>query len=354
MQGLENSDRSARRSGLLRHFSRRMLRLSLCLITPSVPLLAAEPQIVERRLLAMGTLLTLRVAGEDRAAALTASEAAASEVARVEDLLSTWKGGGPLERLNRARPGEPIAVGLEAAGLLSVVCDWSARTEGAFDPTVEPLVRAWGLRGAGRVPGATEIAHALAAVGAGSFAIDAARGQATRLLPGAGIDEGAWGKGYALDRAVAAIQEAGGSEALLDLGGQVLALGRSTVAIADPRDRRRIAASFAITDASVSTSGNSERGLTVAGRRLGHLLDPHTGRPAPDFGSATAIAPSGLIADVLSTAFFVLGPEKGLALSEKLRRDGFSNEALFLVVVGGRLTAFASPGLCFQLEEVEA
>jgi thiamine biosynthesis lipoprotein len=83
---------------------------------------------------------------------------------------------------------------------------------------------------------------------------------------------------------------------------------------------------------------------------IGHLLDPRTGYPAPDFGSATVVAPSGLTADILSTAFFVLGPEKGLALSETLRRRGFENRALFLVVAEGRVKALASPGLPFQLE----
>ena len=83
----------------------------------------------------------------------------------------------------------------------------------------------------------------------------------------------------------------------------------------------------------------------MAGRRIGHLLDPHTGEPAPDFGSVTVVAPTGLVADVLSTAFFVLGPEKGLALSETLRRQGVEQEVLFLVVRGDHLEAAASPGI---------
>jgi thiamine biosynthesis lipoprotein ApbE len=127
-------------------------------------------------------------------------------------------------------------------------------------------------------------------------------------------------------------------------------LGHRDVSVADPANRGRAAASLSLTDASLSTSGNSERGLTVRGRRVGHLLNPRTGRPATDFGSATAIAPSGLVADILSTAFFVLGPEQGLALSERLRREGFANEALFLIDRGDRIDAMSSPGLQFQLE----
>jgi FAD:protein FMN transferase len=309
-------------------------------------------EVVERRLVAMGTNLNLRVAGPDRAAALEASEAAAQEVARIERLLSTWKTGGALDRLNHSPPNQPIEVGREVAGLLSEVLAWSSRTEGAFDPTVAPLVRAWDLRGAGRVPPPGEIARAMASVGPSNISVDSAR-SAARRHPDAGVDEGAWGKGYALDRAAAAIERAGSVPLLVDLGGQILARGRITVAVADPRERALAAGSVAISDASISTSGNSERSRTADGLRIGHLLDPHTGYPAFDFGSATAIAPSALVADVLSTAFFVLGPQRGLALSESLRRQGYPNEVLFLVVSEERITALASPALHFNLEETQ-
>ena len=156
--------------------------------------------------MAMGTWLALRVEADDRDRALAASEAAVGEVARVETLLSTWREGGPLDRLNRARPGEAVAIGGEAASLLEEIFEWSVRTEGAFDPTVLPLVRAWDLRGGGRIPDAVQIQNARAAVGPHLFVVDMARGEARRLSPDAGIDEGAWGKGYALDCAAAALR----------------------------------------------------------------------------------------------------------------------------------------------------
>jgi thiamine biosynthesis lipoprotein len=306
---------------------------------------------IERRLEAMGTLLGLSVAGPDRAAALEASEKAVREIARVEALITTWRPGGPLDRLNGAKPGEAVALDPEVSGLLAAVFDWSDRTDGAFDPTVLPLVRAWDLRGPGRIPDEAALTRALAATGRGRFQFDGGTGRTMRLSADAGIDEGAWGKGYALDRAGSALRRCGVAEALLDLGGQVAAVGRATVAVADPRDRGRAAGMLSIEDESISTSGNSERGRTVAGHRIGHLLDPRTGQPAPDFGSATVVAPSGLSADVLSTAFFVLGPEKGLRLSERLRRRGIPNEALFLVVADGRRKVVASPGIRSRLKE---
>ena len=299
----------------------------------------------------MGTVVDLSVAGANRREALAASEDAVREILRVEEELTTWRPGGALAALNAAPAGTAVPLGPEVASLLASVLEWSSRTGRAFDPTVLPLVRAWGLRGGSGTADPAGIARALAAVGPEKFSIDSGKGVGKRLSSGAGIDEGAWGKGYALDRAIAALKRAGAVRAAVDLGGQVSAIGSATVAIAHPRERGRSAATLDIVDRSVSTSGDSERGILVGGKRIGHLLDPRTGQPAPDFGSATAVAPSGLVADILSTAFFVLGPEKGLALSRRLREQGIENEALFLVVKDGGVETLASPGLKSHNEE---
>lgn len=306
---------------------------------------------VERRVASMGTTLDVVVLAEDRAKGLAASESALEELQRVEAMLTTWRPGGALDRINRSPVGEPLAVDVEILGLLADVFAWAERTGGAFDPTVAPLVRAWDLRGEGRVPSAEALRRAREAVGTARFRIDASARTITRLRSDAAIEEGAWGKGYGLDRAGAVLETAGVSDAALDLGGQVLALGADQdggpwkVPVADPRDRSRTVAVLGLTGASAATSGDSERSREAGGRRIGHILDPHTGEPAPDFGSVTVIAPTGLVADVLSTAFFVLGPERGLALSETLRGWGIANEALFLAERGGSLEALASPGI---------
>lgn len=313
---------------------------------------AASPRVpVERRVASMGTTLDVVVVAADRARGLDASEAALAELQRVEALLTTWKRGGELDRIDAAPPGNAVRVSPELAGLLAEVFAWIPRTDGAFDPTIAPVLHAWNLRGRGRVPPDAQLAAARAASGADKFRLDVAARSVTRLDPAAGIEEGAWGKGYGLDRAAAALKSAGVSDAALDLGGQVLALGVNAegkpwrVPVADPRERTRAVAVLGLTGASAATSGDSERSREAGGRRIGHIVDPHTGEPAPDFGSVTVVAPTGLAADVLSTAFFVLGPERGLALSERLRRGGFANEALFLVVRGDSLEALASPGI---------
>ena len=322
---------------------------------------AAATAAAERRVAAMGTTFQVVVRLPRREQALVQAGVAIDEVRRVEDLLTTWRAGSPLSRVNEASPGEEVPTGVELASVLSEVFDWSGRTGHAFDPTVAPLVRAWDLRGQGRLASPEEIAAARAAVGVDRFSIEPGRGVVVRRDPHAGIEEGAWGKGYALDRAGARLREAGVADALLDLGGQVLALGKDAggtsweVLIAHPRRRQQPVARIALPGGmSLATSGNSERRLVVGGRMIGHLLDPRTGLPASDFGSVCVVSPSGLVADVLSTAFFVLGPTDGLALSAALRAEGIANEVLFLVDRGAGLEARASKGFQSLIRSTDA
>ena len=319
-----------------------------------------------RHLAVMGTSLAIAVSAPGRDAALEASEAAVRAIEAVDGLLSTWREDTPLARLNAAPPGVPHETPAELVALLKSIFEWSERTGGAFDPTVLPLVRAWGIRGAARVPNAMELHAARRATGLALFSFDESPSspslpsparRVARLDAAAGIDEGAWGKGWALDRAAEALRAAGITSFTIDLGGQLLVAGEGRiVAVADPRNRSRMVAALRLKDASASTSGNSERGLDVNGRRIGHLLDPRTGEPAPDFGSVTVVAPSALVADVLSTALFVLGPKDGMALSERLRGEGMVHETLFLFEGedGNGLRAAASPGMKRLLTPAEA
>lgn len=341
-----------------------MIRLCLPVLVGLLALRANAAEDVlttaERRVTLMGTNLDVAVRGPHREAALAASEQAIAEVRRVEDLLTTWRSDSALARLNASPVGRAVKIDPELLAVLSETFGWARVTQRAFDPTVLPLIRAWDLRGAGRIPSRDQLLVAFAATGPDRFRVDPSRGTVARLDPLAGIDEGAWGKGYALDRAALRLEAAGVNDALFDLGGEVLARGKNskgmdwTIAIADPRQRRRPVVVLALANLAAATSGNSERGLEVSHRRIGHVLDPRTGEPAPDFGSVTVLAPSALIADVLSTAFFVLGPREGLALSARLRVQGTPHEALFLVEQGDALEAVVSPGIAALVLSVDS
>jgi thiamine biosynthesis lipoprotein len=214
-----------------------------------------------------------------------------------------------------------------------------ARTGGAFDPAVGRLTDAWAIHEAGRVPDEAELAAALARSGLSRLAIDTDACTVIRQED-VTLDVGGFGKGEALDRVVAA-----GIEApwLIDLGGQVTASGtppeggRWRVALAHPLARDQEALALEMPPGSLATSAGSERDLVVDGARVGHILDPRTGRPAPFTGSVSLWHERGLVADALSTALYVMGPDEGLAWATA---EGLA--AVFLIPEGDTLRVAAT------------
>ena len=293
---------------------------------------------VERRLAAMGTWFDLAVRDRDREHALAASERAVRAVEAVEARLSTWREDSELSQLNHAPVGTAVELTEELAADLERARRYWRATEGAFDPGLGALVAAWGLRTGGRQPSAEELAAARAVGGFAAFELDGRR--AVRLQPLAAIEEGGFGKGIALDAALAALRDSGVTEAELDLGGQLAVLGAPcTSALADPRDRARAVLELSVPAGSLATSGNSEHGILVAGVHRGHLLDPRTGEPADDFGSLSVWAADATAADCLSK-LFVLGPEGAL-------RWQAAHPEVELIVIearGDRLLARATSG----------
>lgn len=273
-----------------------------------------------REVLAMGTRLSLRLEGANQAELVQASDAALTECGRIETACSTWQADSVFTRLNDAG-GQSILVDREWLDLLSRARAWSRQTGGAFDPMLHRLLSAYGVRAGGRLPSGTELAQARAASGAKYLRLSFQSGTA-RLDQGAGIEEGGFVKGYALDRMQDQLIHAGSSSVYLDFGGQLLVYGKAMeVSIADPKDRTRSRLSVSLFNASLASSGLSEHGH--------HIVDPRTGLLCEDWGSVSVIAASGLDADCLSTALYVMGPEHGLAWAKLhdvaaifLRNDG--------------------------------
>ena len=272
---------------------------------------------VERVLAAMGTTAHVRVEAPTRAAAVAASEAAVRALEATEGRLSTWGETSELARLNRAPVGVPFELSAALRAELSLALEVSRASGGAFDPTVGALVRAWNLRGGGRVPTEPELTAARASTGRDLLHLDALG--ATRTAEGLLLEEGGFGKGAGLDAARVALRDAGALRAEIDLGGQLLLFDAAReprafeTLLAHPRARERPIATLRLAPGSLATSGNSERAVVVDGVRLGHLLDPVTGHFADDFGSITVFTAGALRADALSTALYVKGPERALA-----------------------------------------
>ncbi|HET7712211.1 MAG TPA: FAD:protein FMN transferase, partial [Thermoanaerobaculia bacterium] len=261
----------------------------------AAPAVARESSVTRARY-AMGTVCTVTAADEKQV------DAAFAEVRRVESLLSTWSDDGELARLNTLRESE---VSEELLTLLRETVRWADKTRGAFNPLVGSLVRIWNLRGEGTVPAPVALRTAAAATRLENIEFD---GRRVNLRNGAVVDEGGFGKGYAIDRALALVR----GEAVVDFGGQIAVRGRTRVAVSDPSNRRRPILEFTLADASLSTSSGAENHFEADGKRFSHIVDPRTGQALPPRGSASAIAADAMTADLLSTALYVMGVEEGL------------------------------------------
>jgi FAD:protein FMN transferase len=262
---------------------------------------------IERVLFAMGTDLRIQVSAADRATALAASELAVRAIEDTEARLSTWRADSELSQLNRTPIGQPFELSPTTANELGRALELARITDGAFDPTVGALVEAWDLRGEGRIPGDQDLAAAMARTGFEHLELNGL--MATRHAD-VQLDAGAFGKGAGLDAAIVALRRTEATSAMVDLGGQLAYLGSAPRAtpIANPRDRAKPAVLIHQVRGSIATTSNSERSIAVGVVRVGHILDPRRGQPAPNFGSATVVADRALDADALATAAFVLGP----------------------------------------------
>lgn len=303
---------------------------------------AAESE--TRTVYAMDTVMNLTVYGENAAAAL---ESAEKELHTLDEaVLSRTAEGSELYALN-ASNGETVECGADdiLPALIETALTISDATDGAFDPTLAPVLDAWGFTKDGRrVPSADELKELLSHTGCGKVALEkTADGWTVTLLDGAQLDLGGIAKGYAADLLRAQLEKEGVTSATLDLGGDVFVMGRKTdgsdwrIAVKDPADTESYLGVVSAADKFIVTSGVYERYFEENGVRYHHILDPKTGCPAESgLVSVTVLCENGAWADALSTACFVLGPDGALALRDDLADQGTDFE-LILATDDGRV-----------------
>lgn len=291
-----------------------------------------------RTALRMGTEVKIRIAGTDPATAERASQGALDAITRVEELMSHFKPESDVSRVNAAAASEG-STPVDGATLrcLERARHWWKETDGAFDVTVGPLVELWGFgvrQAPPRIPSDAAVAAARARVGSVRVEItELPNGEnRVRIPQGFSINLSAIAEGFAIDAAAAALRETGIAQAVVDGGGDLFVLGEpppgaARIGLRHPRDRTRLAGSLLVSNAGVATSGDAEKFFETDGRRYSHIIDPRTGRPVSWQGSVTVVAPSAADADALSTALYVMGPEKGIAFVEGL---GAEYACLFL------------------------
>jgi thiamine biosynthesis lipoprotein len=279
----------------------------------------------------MGTTYSVQVAqlpdGVARVDLQSAIDAVLEETNRV---FSTYDPGSETSKFNARQETSPIAVSAQLGSLVAVSEQVGAATDGAFDITVGPLVRAWGF-GSGSAadspsPEPGEIAALRASVGWDKLQrVDDGRAL-RKLVPTLQLDFDGIAPGYAVDGIAGRFEALGVRDYLVEIGGEVRARGQSPagrawrVAVEVPLAGERKPYTLVELDGlAVSTSGDYRDFRIVGGHRVSHTIDPRTGVPVKhDLASVCVVHPSAAQADAYATALMVLGPEEGMAAATRL------------------------------------
>jgi thiamine biosynthesis lipoprotein len=283
---------------------------------PEEPRASATPRSVTFSGRAMGTYTRVVMVTADSAAAAPLARAAQSVFSRVDSLMSNWTTTSEVARLNREAGHGATRVEPEVARVIATSLQVWRDSDGANDITVEPLVRVWGfLGGTPHVPSDREAAAAFRKVGARQLRFDARAGTLRFERPGVQIDLGGIAKGYSVDVVAETLRARGIRDALVDISGNMQAIGRPAdapawrIGVRDPRDRMPFFARVRLHDQAISTSGKYEQFVAANGTTYGHIMDPRSGRPAEGLISVTVVAATAMTCDAWDTPLFVLGPE---------------------------------------------
>lgn len=274
--------------------------------------------VIESTVFAMNTAVSYKVSGAN---AQESVASALAEIARLENLLSRFRPGSDIHRLNQAPAGSPVSISPETALVLAQGIRLNELTDGYFNMLVGPLVDLWNFKHASAAPEEIRIKACLELVNAGQPVVTS-HSNACLASSGQSVDLGGIAKGYAGDRCLEMLKQYGIRSAFFNFGGNVAALGCRPdgtpwqVGIRHPRLNDRLLGAVEVVDQSVVTSGDYERFFfDQSGARCHHLLNPSTGYPARSgLISATVISADGMIADTLSTAIFIAGRDKALQI----------------------------------------
>jgi thiamine biosynthesis lipoprotein len=276
--------------------------------------------------------------------------------------MNTWREGARISQINKFNRTDTVFSFYDESKIWSVVWDlsWEIHrdTDGAFDPTVKPLVDLWGfgLKHVEKVDSA-EVDSIMQFVGFRTDMIDLDEIDSrsnyieTHIIKRDSrvqLDFNAIAQGYTVDMLIDLLQEAGIENAMVELGGEVRCLGVNIdgvpwrIAVDKPIEMgsvegRPLQAILKVDNAAVCTSGNYRKSVVINGKNYSHTIDPRTGYPALNgLLSVTIQAPSAAIADAYATACMVLGPEEGRVFIEKMRQNKFGPpiEALFIIDAG--------------------
>ena len=305
----------------------------------------------------MGTELHLSVWTAEPDAVETTSNKIRSEFNRLENLMSNWRLNSDIEKLNDAAGKQPVKINAELLGLLQTAHQVSDWTGGKFDVTFGVMSGLWKFDYQNEddsIPDPAEVARRRTLINFHDLILDQNNGTAFLRREDMVVNLGGIGKGYAVDRARDILRASGFHDFMIQFGGDMYVSGKQgdrlwRLGIQDPRgEPGRIFAAMDLSDSTFSTSGDYERFFIKNGRRYHHIIDPATGEPSLGCRSVTIVGGSATIADGLSTGVFIMGPEAGMALIERLPDvEGVivssRNEVLVSSGLKDRLTILATP-----------
>lgn len=309
---------------------------------------STSPQRASRSREVMGTLATLTAYAANVEIANAAVEAGYRRLDDVNRLMSDYVDDSEVGRLNRAPGGTAVKVSPETLTCVQAAIRFGRASDGAFDATCRPLVALWKRCGAAkRLPTEEQLAAARGLVGYDRVVVDEHNQTLTLPTTGMQLDLGGIAKGYALDLAAEAMRAAGATSVLVDVGGDVRAMGTQPdgrawrIGVKHPFAEGLIQ-QLNLNDCAVATSGVQQRFYEIDGRRYSHIVDPRTGLPAEQAPSVTVIAADGITADAWATAFSVLTIEAGQALLARGAAPGV--EVLWIAGTKEHPIVVESPG----------
>jgi thiamine biosynthesis lipoprotein len=295
--------------------NRQSLIASLVFCLLLTPLAGAELQRYEYSADAMGGVFSVALYSTTRANADAASAAAFVELRRLDRMLSNYRSDSEWSEVNRNAAARAVKISQELFDLLSAGLEYSRRSDGAFDITVGPLMKAWGFYGgSGSVADDVVLKKARASVGYQRILLDPVDCAVRFDRDGVEMDPGGIGKGYAADRMIETLKRYGIEKALVSAAGSsIFALGAPPgqegwpVDVHGPNQAGCNADQLRLKDESLSTSGISQKFFRINGRVFGHILDPRTGYPVHGVLQVTVRAPRALDSEAWTKAFFVNG-----------------------------------------------
>jgi FAD:protein FMN transferase len=322
-----------------------ILLLALPPVAPARIPADADARTQEFRYL-MGTSVSVEAFGGDASTRRAAVAEAFAAVAEVDRLMSNYRDDSELALVNRRAAREPVRVSDPMMSVLQAAQEVSARSEGAFDITVGPLVRLWGFHDRKpHVPTPDELERVRSLVGYRNVVLDPGPHTVRFRREGVELDLGGIAKGFAVELAAGVLRRHG-LAGFIDAGGNQFLVGHPpgqttwTIGIKNPDTPERLLGVLDLSEGSVSTSAQYANSLSAGSRQYGHILDPRTMQPSEGALSVTVVSPDGTLADAISKVGFILGPVKGLAVIESF--PGSAAVIAFRKAGGGIAVAVSS------------